>query len=118
MDIGTGFGSAKVIVLGQAKCESLDSPTGGNHIARTVAKLKRGWLGVFVTTSYFSDKVQIEILEDKYPLLLINGKKLAEVVNEIVIYEGHKNVGEYLKKVDAKYEGVIQYRDPEEILFE
>ena len=39
MDIGTGFGSAKVIVLGQAKCESLDSPTGGNHIARTVAKL-------------------------------------------------------------------------------
>ena len=40
MDIGTGFGSAKVIVLGQAKCESLNSPTGGNHIARTVAKLK------------------------------------------------------------------------------
>jgi len=42
MDIGTGFGSAKLIVLGQAKCESLSSPTGGNHIARTVAKLKRG----------------------------------------------------------------------------
>ena len=118
MDIGTGFGSAKVIVLGQAKCESLNSPTGGNHIARTVAKLKRGWLGVYVTTSYFSDKVQIEILEDKYPLLLINGKKLAEVVNEIVFDQGYKNVAEYLKKVDSEYEGVIQYRDPEEILFE
>ena len=41
MDIGSGFGSAKVIVLGQAKCESPNSPTGGTHIARTVAKLKR-----------------------------------------------------------------------------
>jgi len=118
MDIGTGFGSAKVIVLGQAKCESLNSPTGGNHIARTVAKLKRGWLGVYVTTSYFSDNVQIEILEDKYPLLLINGKKLAELVNEIVFDQGYKNVTEYLKKVDSEYEGLIQYRDPEEILFE
>ena len=118
MDIGTGFGSAKVIVLGQAKCESLNSPTGGNHIARTVAKLKRGWLGVYVTTSYFSDNVQIEILEDKYPLLLINGKKLAELVNEIVFDQGYKNVAEYLKKVDSEYEGLIQYRDPEEILFE
>ena len=118
MDIGTGFGSAKVIVLGQAKCESLNSPTGGNHIARTVAKFKRGWLGVYVTTSYFSDNVQIEILEDKYPLLLINGKKLAELVNEIVFDQGYKNVAEYLKKVDSEYEGLIQYRDPEEILFE
>ena len=118
MDIGTGFGSAKLIVLGQAKCESLDSPTGGNHIARTVAKLKRGWLGVYVTTSYFSDPAQIEILEDKYPLLLINGKKLAELVNEIVIKKGYKNVAEYLQKVNSEYEGLIQYRDPEDILFE
>ena len=118
MDIGTGFGSAKVIVLGQAKCESLNSPTGGNHIARTVAKLKRGWLGVYVTTSYFSDPVQIEILEDKYPLLLINGKKLAELVNEIVIEKRYKNVTEYLEKVNSEYEGLIQYRDPEEILLE
>ncbi len=108
MDIGTGFGSAKVIVLGQAKCESLNNPTGGNHIARTVAKLKRGWLGVYVTTSYFSPNVQIEILEDKYPLLLINGKKIAEVVNEIVFDQGYENVAEYLKKVDSEYEGLIQ----------
>ena len=71
MDIGSGFGAAKIIVLGQAKCESLNTPTSGTHIARTVAKLRRGWLGIYVTTSYFSNNVQIEILEDKYPLLLI-----------------------------------------------
>ena len=27
-------------------------------------------------------------------------------------------IQEYLKKVDSEYEGLIQYRDPEEILFE
>ena len=56
MDIGLGFGNAKVIVLGQAKCESLNTPTSGTHIARTFAKLKKGWLGVYVTTSYFTWK--------------------------------------------------------------
>ena len=40
------------------------------------------------------------------------------MVNEIVFDQGYKNVAEYLKKVDSEYEGVIQYRDPEEILFE
>lgn len=45
LDVGSGFGQAKLIVLGQAKCESFSSPTGGNHIARTVARLRRvGWV--------------------------------------------------------------------------
>ena len=118
MDIGSGFGAAKIIVLGQAKCESLNSPTSGTHIARTVAKLRRGWLGVYVTTSYFSDNVQIEILEDKYPLLLINGKILAQEVNEIIHELRYKNVKEYLEDIDKEYEGAIKFRDPEEILLD
>ena len=36
----------------------------------------------------------------QYPLLLINGKKLAEIVNEIVFDQGYKNVREYLNKID------------------
>ena len=118
MDIGAEFGNAKIIVLGQAKCEKLDTATGGTHIARLVAKLKRGWLGVYVTTSFFSPNVQQEILEDKYPLLLINGKKLAEEINEIVHDDGYKNLNEFLVKTDSEYEGAIMFRDPEEILLE
>ena len=53
MDIGLGFDAEKVIVLGQEKCKSLNTPTSRTHIARTFAKLKRGWLGVYVTISYF-----------------------------------------------------------------
>ena len=86
--------------------------------AAVTRRCKRGWLGVYVTTSYFSEQVQIEILEDKYPLLLINGKKLSAEVNEILLEGGYKNVKEYLKDIDGRYEGAIKYRDPEEILFE
>lgn len=57
LDVGTGFSKTRLVVLGQAKCERLNNPTSGTHIARTVARLKRGWVGVYVTTSYFSEQV-------------------------------------------------------------
>jgi len=77
MDFSSQVSALKIIILGQAKCEKLDKPTNGNHIARTVARLKRGWFGVYVTTSYFSNNVQMEILDDQYPIMLIGGKKIA-----------------------------------------
>src|SRR5207248_1461676 len=43
LDLGLGFSGVKIVVLGQAKCEHPDSPTNGVHIARTVARLRRGW---------------------------------------------------------------------------
>lgn len=64
IDVGEGFGRTKLVVLGQAKCERIDAPTGGNHLARTVARLRRGWLGAYVTTSFFSPAVQKEVYED------------------------------------------------------
>ena len=76
VDFEGGLTPLKVIVIGQAKCEKIKTPTNGVHIARTVARLKRGWIGAYVTTSFFSDPVQEEILEDSYPLLLVDGKAI------------------------------------------
>jgi hypothetical protein len=118
LDIGSGFSKAKILVLGQAKCESMNTATGGNHIARTVARLKRGWVGVYVTTSHFSEAVQREVIEDKFPILLINGKRLAEEVNRLVVEQGFKNVSTFIKDVDAGYESKVMSRNPEEILLE
>ena len=118
LDVGKGFGQAKIIVLGQAKCESLTSPTGGNHIARTIARLKRGWIGVYVTTSYFSEPVQREIIEDSYPILLINGLKLAQTVLRTIYDEGFPTVIAYLEFVDSQYDEMLSTRKPEELLFE
>ena len=117
MDLGVGFGAAKLIVLGQAKCESLNSPTSGNHIARTVARLRRGWVGAYVTTSYFSEAVQREVIEDKYPILLVNGLLLSETVR-LLAHESGISVKEFLELVDSSYDERIRSRNPEEILLD
>ncbi len=116
--LGSEFSAAKIIVLGQAKCVALHSPTLGNHIARTVARLKRGWIGAFVTTSYFSEAVQQEVIEDRYPIVLIHGKRLAEEVIKIVHEEDrYDDVCQFLDELSAGYEDRIQQRQPEEILY-
>lgn len=116
LDLGTGFSKVKIIVLGQAKCEKPDKPTNGVHIARTVARLKRGWIGVYVTTSYFSEPVQREVIEDQYPILMINGLRLAQEVLLLVHENGYPDVNSYLEWIDGQYESKIQSRSPEEIL--
>jgi len=118
LDIGEGLSIVKLIVLGQAKCEKINTPTGGNHIARTVARLKRGWIGVYVTTSYFSENVQEEIIEDEYPIMLINGLQIAQESNRIISELGYKDIDELLQKIDSTYESLIKQRRPEEILID
>jgi len=118
LNIGTGFGQTKIILLGQAKCESLNKPTGGNHIARTVARLRRGWIGAYVTTSYFSLSVQREIIEDEYPILLINGQRLARTALQIVHDDGYVSLLDFLKTVDEEHDSMVQARRPEELLLE
>ena len=88
LDFSSHMSALKIVILGQAKCEKPNNPTNGVHIARTVARLKRGWFGVYVTTSYFSKSVQVEVLDDQYPIMLICGKKLAETVGKILFKRG------------------------------
>ena len=115
--LGSDFSKVELIVLGQAKCEVLTSPTGGNHIARTVARLKRGWIGAYVTTSYFSDAVQREIIEDKYPIILINGKRIVEEVSKFLHEsEEYQTINEFLDFMLKSYPERLKQREPEEIL--
>ena len=118
LDIGSELAKAKLVVLGQAKCERLNAPTGGNHIARTVARLRRGWIGIYITTSYFSEAVQREVIEDQYPIVLVDGYRLAKEVLKIVNARGHGGVDAYLEEVDSTYDESVQRRNAEEILME
>lgn len=117
LDIGSGFASTRIIVLGQATCESLTVPTNGTHIARTVARLRRGWIGVYVTTSYFSEAVQEEIIEDQYPIVLVHGRRIAEEV-AMGMFERTLSVQSFLEDIDKSYESRVLLRRPEEILLE
>lgn len=118
LDVGSGFAKVKVVVLGQAKCERLDAPTNGRDIARTVARLRRGWIGAYVTTSMFSRRAQEEIIEDQYPLLLVHGRRLASEVLLLAHEGGYADVQSYLDTVNSKYATPIGARRPEEILLE
>jgi hypothetical protein len=118
IDLGEGIARTKLVVLGQAKCERIDTPTGGVHIARTVARLRRGWLGAYVTTSFFSDAVQREIYEDQYPVMLVNGSSLADEVTKLQLAAGYSSVEQFLDHVNSTYESQVSNRLPEEILWE
>lgn len=113
-DIGDGLlSSVKVIVLGQAKCTDPGKGVNGRDIARTIARLKRGWIGAFVTTSYFTENVQKEVIEDSYPLLMINGAKISEIV-EIILFDERISLEEYLTELPKKFNNRVAI--PEEIL--
>lgn len=118
LEIGSDVAKTKLVVLGQAKCEKPTTPTNGNHIARTVARLRRGWIGVYVTTSYFSLAVQEEVIQDRYPISLINGKRVAQEVLKIVHdSDDFDSVTAFLDHLSENHQSRISSRDPEEVLF-
>ena len=116
VDLGSGFSTIKIIVLGQAKCESLNKSTSGKDLARTVARLKRGWIGAYVTTATFSDNSQIEMLEDQFPLLTVNGYELARETLILQEESGVSSVIEFLDQLDKSYTDMLHDRRPEDIL--
>lgn len=116
LDIGHGFGAVRQIVYGQAKCVDPGSCIDGKDIARTVARLKRGWFGVFVTTSYFSEPVQREVIEDEYPVLLVSGLTVAEITDLLREKSGSGSTAAYLDLIDKDFEQMKARRRPEEVL--
>lgn len=116
-DIGQGLAIIKTIVIGQAKCESITTATNGIGIARTVSRLKRGWIGVYVTTSYFSVAVQKEVLDDQSPIMLVNGLQVVKAIQSIIYREGI-TVEELLSNIEDEYSSACKNRRPEEILFD
>lgn len=118
IDLGNGFAKVEVVVLGQAKCENYKTPTNGVHLARTVARLKRGWIGAYVTTSFFSEGSQREIFEDKYPLITVSGLELARETLKLIEESGSGDIFDYLKMLDSEYPKVISLKKPEDILGE
>lgn len=116
LDIGSDFSSTKLVVLGQAKCEKPQAPTNGRDIARTVARLRRGWVGVYVTTSYFSEATQREVIEDGYPIVLVHGLRVSHEVLALAHEQGYSSVTRFLEGVDPQYDAMVHARRPEEVL--
>jgi hypothetical protein len=116
LDIGSGSAALKLVVLGQAKCIAGAAPvTSGLDLARTVARLDRGWLGAFVTTGYYSEQAQREVVSDRFPLLMLNGRHVGEAVARESALRG-VSITEYIQAVDVEYDRRLSSRLPAEIL--
>lgn len=115
--IGKNIALVKIVVLGQAKCIKPESSVSPINLARTVARLQRGWIGSFVTTGVFSEQAQKEVHNDKYPLMLVNGSLVAEIVKRSMHNEKISNVKTFLKKIDLLYCDKVMNRRVEEIIY-
>ena len=117
LDVGTPASNTPLVVLGQAKCVLPTSSISPDQVARVVARLRRGWIGVFVTTGTYSRQAQIEVIDDQYPLLLIDGKTLAEQVVRMAAADHDGDIDALLGPLAADYEAAVTYRRPDEILY-
>ncbi|PWW65647.1 restriction endonuclease [Actinokineospora spheciospongiae] len=118
LDIGSGTAVAKLVVLGQAKCVQPDKSISADNVARVVARLQRGWIGVYVTTGVYSTQAQEEIFSDKYPMVLVNGRRLATEVRNLANtkYDGDIDLCIEALSIGSAIPRV--HRRPEEILLE
>ena len=89
VEIGSGLSSTNAIVLGQAKNYApMTGTVSGRDLARLVARLRRGWLGAFVTTGTYTKNAQREMIVDEYPLVLNHGRDVASVIQQELLATG------------------------------
>jgi restriction endonuclease Mrr len=116
IDMGSISACTPVVVLGQAKCILPTASVSPEQVVRVVARLRRGWIGVYVTTGSFSRQAQIEIIDDQYPVVLISGGSLATTVRRMV---QANHGGDLIALHDAtidQYAAAITHRRPEEAI--
>lgn len=118
LDVGQGLAGTSLVVLGQAKCVKPDSSISAEQIARVVARLRRGWIGIFVTTGYYSEAAQVEMVEDQYPIALVNGLALARELRSMANQDHHGDLPACLDHILGVHgpSTLITERRPEEIL--
>ncbi|WP_329457131.1 restriction endonuclease [Streptomyces sp. NBC_01497] len=120
LDLGGGSGLAgtSLVVLGQAKCVKPDTLITAEQIARVVARLRRGWIGVYVTTGAYSESAQTEMVEDQYPIILLNGMSLVAELRSMARDDHGGDLAACIEHVLAGREIAITNRRPEEILLQ
>ncbi|GGS31320.1 hypothetical protein GCM10010285_07280 [Streptomyces pseudogriseolus] len=118
LDLGSGLAGTSLVVLGQAKCVKPDMLVTAEQIARVVARLRRGWIGVYVTTGSYSVPAQTEMVEDQYPIVLINGLDLVHELTSMARDDHGGNLIACIEHILSARETAITNRRPEEILLE
>ncbi|MFF0725164.1 restriction endonuclease [Streptomyces sp. NPDC004134] len=118
LDLGGGLAGTGLVVLGQAKCVKPGTLITAEQIARVVARLRRGWIGIYVTTGAYSEPAQTEMVEDQYPIVLVNGMGLAREVRATARDNHGGDLLACVKHIVDSKETAVTNRRPEEILLQ
>lgn len=118
LDLGSGLAGTSLVVLGQAKCVKPDTLVTAEQIARVVARLRRGWIGVYVTTGSYSVPAQTEMVEDQYPIVLVNGLDLVHELRSMARDDHGGDLTACIEHILNGRETAVTNRRPEEILLE
>ena len=98
LDIGDDdFSKTSIIVLGQSK--RYKNSISGEKLTRVASRMTRGYIGVVATLSTFTSPAQAEIKDDKLPIILINGKKVSELLLTYMNLSG-KSLSTIVKEQD------------------
>jgi hypothetical protein len=116
LDAGSPDANTPLVVLGQAKCVAPTSSISPDEVARVVARLRRGWIGIFVTTGVFSKQAQVEVIDDEYPVVLVPGGLLVQEVLQLAELAYSGDVQALLDNSSDSYGDEVTHRRPEEIL--
>jgi len=116
LDVGAAGASTPVVVLGQAKCVLPSTSISPEQVARVVARLRRGWIGAYVTTGSFSKQAQVEIIDDQYPVVLIPGGLLAATVRRLAAASHGGDLAALLETTVIDYPEAVTHRRSEEVL--
>jgi hypothetical protein len=116
LDVGSAASNTPLVILGQAKCVAPTSSISPDEVARVVARLRRGWIGVFVTTGVFSRQAQVEVIDDEYPIVLIPAAELVEHVRRIAARDFAGDVHALLSNTADAYAESVTFRRPDEVL--
>lgn len=98
--VGVPPAATELVLLGQAKCEAPSRSTSARDVARIVARLRRGWIGAYVTTGWFTPAMQQELARDEYPVLLLSGVDVAQAVMEMMLEAHVSDVAALVQGVD------------------
>jgi hypothetical protein len=84
---------------GEVKRYARTTAVTPKDVSRLVARLSRQEYGLFVTTSYFTEQAQKEVLIDSYPVHLIPGAELIKMLRFLHLAEGSAIRKEWLESV-------------------
>lgn len=85
--------------IGEVKKFARENAVQPKHVSRLVARLNRGQYGIFVTTSYYTEQAQREVLEDGYPVKLFSGNDIVKFLHELRLVDQGEIKKEWLESV-------------------